>query len=104
MREWAKTYSSPNRDMTTNKSFVRFLADGSGTYTKAIGMEHDLNRNQMGIRSRRYSLLIDNLIVKVVNVEQVEGVFDVSTAEQMLKTLESLSNLEIDARYHRTEV
>ncbi|CAM6089705.1 unnamed protein product [Calypogeia fissa] len=91
MREWAKTYSSSNRDMTTNKSIVRFLADGSGFYTKALGMEHDLNRQQMGIRSRRYSLLVDDLVVKVANVEQVEGVFEVSTAEQMLNALKSFS-------------
>jgi len=63
---------------------VRMLGDGSGTWTKALGLELDLNARGMGTRSQRYSMLVDNGTVKTLNVEQA-GKFEVSGAETMLK-------------------
>jgi glutaredoxin/glutathione-dependent peroxiredoxin len=65
---------------------VRMMADGSATFTKALGLELDLVGRGMGIRSQRYSMLVDNGIVKALNVEQ-PGKFEVSGAETMLKQL-----------------
>ncbi|XP_068651968.1 peroxiredoxin-2-like [Aristolochia californica] len=78
MKEWAKTYPE-------NKH-VKFLADGSGTYTHALGLELDLSEKGLGTRSRRFALLVVDLKVKVANVEQ-GGEFTVSSAEEILKVL-----------------
>ena len=65
---------------------VRMMADGSATYTKALGLEMDLTARGMGIRSRRYSMLVDDGIVGSLNVEE-PGKFEVSDAETMLRQL-----------------
>jgi peroxiredoxin len=65
---------------------VRMMADGSATFTKALGLELDLVARGMGVRSQRYSMLVDNGIVKSLNVEQ-PGKFEVSGADTMLKQL-----------------
>jgi glutaredoxin/glutathione-dependent peroxiredoxin len=65
---------------------VRMMADGSATFTKALGLELDLIARGMGVRSQRYSMLVDNGIVKALNVEQ-PGKFEVSGADTMLKQL-----------------
>jgi len=78
MKAWAKTYPE-------NKH-VKFLADGSGNYTKALGLELDLTEKGLGIRSRRFALLADNLKVTVANIEE-GGQFTISGAEEILKAL-----------------
>ncbi|CAA7397361.1 unnamed protein product [Spirodela intermedia] len=78
MKAWAKSYPE-------NK-VVKFLADGSGTYTHALGLELDLSDKGLGTRSRRFALLVDDLKVKVANVEE-GGQFTVSGAEEILKAL-----------------
>jgi len=66
---------------------VRMLADGSGDFTRALGLELDLSKGGLGIRSKRYSMLVDDGVVKSINVEQQPGQVDVSGAEAMLKAL-----------------
>ncbi|CAK9155171.1 unnamed protein product [Ilex paraguariensis] len=78
MKAWAKTYPEAKN--------VKFLADGSGTYTHALGLELDLSEKGLGIRSRRFALLIDDLKVKAANIE-TGGEFTVSSAEEILKAL-----------------
>lgn len=78
MKAWAKTYSD-NRH-------VKFLADGSASYTHALGLELDLTEKGLGVRSRRFALLVDNLVVKVANIEE-GGAFTISGAEEILKAL-----------------
>ena len=63
---------------------VRMMADGSATYTKALGLELDLIARGMGVRSQRYSMLVDNGVVKALNVEG-PGKFEVSDADTILK-------------------
>jgi peroxiredoxin len=63
---------------------VVMLADGSADFTKALGLELDLTANGMGIRSKRYSMLVDDGTVKTLNVEK-PGAFEVSNAETMLQ-------------------
>ena len=65
---------------------VRMMADGSAIYTKALGLEMDLTARGMGVRSQRYSMLVDNGVVKALHVEQ-PGKFEVSDAETMLRGL-----------------
>jgi peroxiredoxin len=65
---------------------VRMMADGSAVYTKALGLEMDLTARGMGVRSQRYSMLVEDGVVKSLNVEQ-PGKFEVSDAETMLKKL-----------------
>ena len=65
---------------------VRMLADGSAEYTKKLGMELDLTARGMGMRSQRYSMLVEDGVVKQVNLEG-PGKFEVSGAEPMLAKL-----------------
>ena len=65
---------------------VRMLGDGSATWTKALGLELDLTARGMGIRSQRYSMLVDDGVVKSLNIEG-PGKFEVSDADTMLKQL-----------------
>ena len=62
---------------------VRMLADGSALWTKALGLELDLIQRGMGVRSQRYSALIEDGVVKTLNVEAA-GKFEVSDAATML--------------------
>jgi glutaredoxin/glutathione-dependent peroxiredoxin len=63
---------------------VRMMADGSAKYTKALGLELDLVERGMGTRIQRFSALVDNGVVKTLNVE-APGKFEVSDADSMLK-------------------
>ena len=65
---------------------VLMLADGNGEFTRAVGLELDASRFGMGSRSQRYSIVVDDGMVKEVNVEQ-GGEFKVSSAEYMLAQL-----------------
>jgi len=72
------------------KGKVRMLADGSGLYTKALGLEMDLTQRGMGVRSQRFSMLVVDGVVKAINVEQ-PGKFEVSDAETLLKQAEKVT-------------
>ena len=63
---------------------IRFMADGSADYTKKLGLTLDLVARGMGMRSQRYSMLVDNGVVKSLNVEG-PGKFEVSDGATMLK-------------------
>lgn len=62
---------------------ILMLADGNAQFTKALGVELDLIDKGLGLRSRRYSMLVDDMVVKVLNLEE-GGAFTVSSAEDML--------------------
>jgi peroxiredoxin len=65
---------------------VRMLGDGNGELARKLGLERDLGGSGMGLRMRRFSLLVDDGVVKAVNVE-APGKFQVSSAEAMLAQL-----------------
>jgi peroxiredoxin len=65
---------------------VVMLADGNADFTKAVGLEMDGSKFGMGTRSQRYSMVVDDGVVKELNVEQ-PGEFKVSAAEHMLGQL-----------------
>jgi len=65
---------------------VRMMGDGSAAYTKALGLEFDLTGKGMGMRCQRFSMLVDNGVVKTLNIE-APGKYEVSDGETMLKQL-----------------
>ena len=65
---------------------VMMLADGNGEFTRALGLEMDASKYGMGKRSQRYSMVVENGVVKELNVEE-PGAFAVSSAEHMLQQL-----------------
>ena len=75
MGAWAKDQKTGGK--------VRMLGDGSGTWTKALGLELDLVANGMGVRMQRFSMRVDDGMVKALNIEG-PGKFEVSNAESML--------------------
>jgi peroxiredoxin len=62
------------------------MADGSAIFTKALGLELDLVARGLGVRTQRYSMLVEDGVVKTLNVE-APGKFEVSDAETMLRQL-----------------
>lgn len=66
---------------------VTMLADGSGELARALGLELDLSKAGLGVRSKRYSMLVDNGVVTSLNVEAQPGQVEASSAEAMLKAL-----------------
>ena len=73
------------RDQKTGDK-VRMLGDGSAKYTKALGLEFDLAAKGLGMRCQRFSMLVDDGVVKALNIE-APGKYEVSDAETMLKQL-----------------
>ena len=65
---------------------VMMIADGSAHFSKAVGLDLDLDARGMGIRSQRYSLLINDGVVEQIHLEAA-GEFKVSDAETMLASL-----------------
>ena len=63
---------------------IRMMADGAGVFTKALGMDREIPG--MGLRSQRYSMLVEDGVVKAVHLEQGPK-FEVSDAGTMLKAL-----------------
>lgn len=78
MGAWAKDQSPDGR--------IVMLADGNGTFTKAVGLELDASAFGMGTRSKRYSMVVDDMVVKALYVEE-GGAFKVSSGEYMLERL-----------------
>lgn len=68
---------------------VRMMADGSAAFTKAAGLELDLTGKGMGVRSRRYSMLVVDGVVKSLNIEG-PGKFEVSDAASLLKQAQEI--------------
>ena len=62
---------------------IEFLADGNGEFAKAIDLSFDGSANGLGMRSRRYSMLVDDGVVKQFNLEE-PGAYGVSSGDHML--------------------
>jgi glutaredoxin/glutathione-dependent peroxiredoxin len=63
---------------------VDFLADGNGDFAKAVGLDLDLSAGGLGLRSKRYSMLVVDGVVKLLNVEPDAGKVDFSGALDIL--------------------
>ena len=66
---------------------VMMLADGSGDFARAVGLELDMRGRGLGVRSQRYSMLVEDGTVKSLNLEAQPGQVEASSADAMLKSL-----------------
>ncbi len=78
MGAWAKDQNATG--------VVEMLADGNGDFARALGLTMDGKSFGMGERAQRFSVLLEDGVVKELNVEE-PGAFDVSSAEHMLGQL-----------------
>ena len=78
MGAWGKSLGADGK--------VRMMADGSAEFTKKIGMELDLTARGLGVRSQRYSMLVQEGVVKQFNLD-APGAFESSTAEKLLSQI-----------------
>ena len=76
MKEWAKASGADGK--------IDFLADGSADFAKAVDMVLDASAGGLGIRSKRYSMLVDDGVVKQVNVEDAPGKCEISGGQALL--------------------
>ena len=80
MQAWGEAHNVEDR--------VLMLADGSAHFTRAVGLELDLDAAGMGIRSQRYSMLVEDGVVSRLFVEAPKQ-FEVSDADSMLAALDA---------------
>lgn len=72
LTHWAKDLGATGK--------ITMLSDGSADFAKATGLDIDLSSRGFGVRSKRYSMLVDNGVVKVLNVEDIPPQHDKSSA------------------------
>jgi glutaredoxin/glutathione-dependent peroxiredoxin len=66
---------------------IDFLADGNGDFAKAIDLTLDATGGGLGLRSRRYAMLVEDGVVKKLSIEEETSKAETSSAENMLKQL-----------------
>ena len=76
---WAKASGSEGK--------ILFLSDGNADFAKAAGLDFDGSANGMGVRSKRYAMLVEDGVVKSLNIEDAPGKAEISSAENLLKQL-----------------
>ena len=69
------------------KGKVLFLSDGNAEFTKKLGLEFDGSGLGLGTRSKRYAMLVQDGVVKALNIEGSPGLAEESTAEKLLEAL-----------------
>ena len=79
MGAWAKA--------TNGAGKIQYLSDGNATFTKAVGLDIDLAAGTMGVRSKRYSMLVEDGVVKELNIEDSPGQAVTSSAAPLLGPL-----------------
>jgi glutaredoxin/glutathione-dependent peroxiredoxin len=79
MEAWKKSTGAEGK--------IEFLSDGNGEFAKAIDMAFDGSGNGLATRSKRYSMLVDDGVVKQLNIEDAPGKCNISGGEALLKQL-----------------
>jgi peroxiredoxin len=79
MEAWKKSTGSAGK--------IEFLADGNGDFAKALDMTMDGSGGGLGTRSKRYAMLVEDGMVKQLNVEEAAGKAETSSAENLLKSM-----------------
>ena len=74
------------RDTDPNNK-VEFLADGNADFAKAIDLTFDGSGNGLGLRSRRYCMVVEDGVVKKLNIEEAPGKVEVSGGDSLLNQL-----------------
>lgn len=72
---------------TGGEGKILYLADGSGAFAKALGLDIDLSAGGMGLRSKRYSMIVENGKVTALNIEDQPGQAVESSAAKLLEQL-----------------
>ena len=80
LTNWAKDTGADGK--------ITMLADGSADFAKATGLEIDLTKHGLGVRSKRYAMLVDNGVVKALNVEDAPPAHGVSSAETVCSLID----------------
>lgn len=78
MGAWAKDQNTDGK--------VTLVADGDAAFTKATGLELDLTGKGLGVRNQRFSMVVEDGVVKVLNIDPGGG-FETTSAEHMLGQL-----------------
>ena len=76
LRAWGKATGAEGR--------IAFLSDGNGAFAREVGLSIDMAGGYMGVRSKRYAMLVDDGKVTRLNIEDSPGKADVSGAEALL--------------------
>ncbi len=79
MAEWQKASGAEDK--------IEFLADGNGDFAKALGLTMDGSAGGLGLRSQRYSMLVEDGVIKSLNVEDAPGKAEISGADALMKQL-----------------
>src|SRR5258707_5560270 len=79
LTNWAKDSKADGK--------IQMLADGSAEFAKKLGLEIDLTARGLGVRSKRYSMIIEDGVVKNLNLEDAPPNHDKSSAATMCKML-----------------
>jgi peroxiredoxin len=66
---------------------ITFLSDGSGNFARALGLEFDGTARNLGVRSQRYAMLVQDGIVQRLNVEDAPGKAEISSAKALLDAI-----------------
>jgi peroxiredoxin len=75
LTHWAKDSKADGK--------IVMLADGSAEFAKKVGLEADLSARGLGVRSKRYSMIVEDGVVKSLNIEEVPGTHDKSSAANL---------------------
>lgn len=78
--KWAKDTGAAGK--------IDMLADGSATFAKALGLDIDLSNFGLGVRSKRYAMLVDDGVVKVLNIEDAPPQAIKSSAETLCSMID----------------
>jgi peroxiredoxin (alkyl hydroperoxide reductase subunit C) len=78
MGAWAKDQNTGDK--------IEMVADGDAAFTKAAGLELDLNGKGLGVRNERFSMIVEDGVVKALNIDPA-GTFEQTSAEALLKQL-----------------
>ncbi|GGE34712.1 peroxiredoxin [Agaricicola taiwanensis] len=69
------------------KGSIEFLADGSGAFAKALGLSMDLSERGLGLRSKRYAMVVEDGAVTHLGLDETPGKVESASAEQVLSAL-----------------
>ncbi|MEM1371894.1 MAG: peroxiredoxin [Pseudomonadota bacterium] len=72
---WAKATGAAGK--------VEIMSDGNAEFAKALGLDIDLSGFNLGVRSKRYAMLVDDGVVKVLNIDESPPVHDKSSADTL---------------------
>jgi peroxiredoxin len=79
MEAWKKATNAGDK--------IMFLSDGNAEFAKALDLTLDASGNGLGIRSKRYSLIAEDGVVKKLNVEEAAGKCDLTNGAELLKQI-----------------